>query len=282
MHEPLTVRSLTPASRVLPTSTAAAWNDIVTGLFKFELWGRIGWLDVKRRYRRTVLGPFWTSATLAIYTVAVGVVGAGLFHQNINEYLPYLSSGMIVWTLLSTIIIESCNALIVGQLLFRNVRFEYSILAYALVWRNFIIFLHNLVVYLGIVMLLKPQLLDFTWLLAAPGLFIILLNGVWIAMLCGMLCLRFRDVQPLVQTVISIFMLVTPIFWSADSLTGLRQFIFVQLNPIYRLIDVVRTPLLGTVPTTASYAAALAITAVGWSFAFVIFRRFRTRISYWS
>lgn len=267
---------------VLPSLQAAAWGDLVNGLLRFELWGRIGWLDVKRRYRRTALGPFWTSATLAIYTVAVGIVGAGLFHQNIREYLPYLSSGMIVWTLISTIIIKSCNALIVGHILFRNVRFEYSILAYALVWRNFIIFLHNLVIYLAIILILKPSLFDLKMLVVIPGLFIILINGVWIALLCGMLCLRFRDIQPIVQTVISIFMLVTPIFWSADGLSGLRQFIFVQLNPLYRLIDIVRGPLLGTIPTTASYVAALVITAMGWGFAFMIFRRFRTRISYWS
>ena len=43
-------------------------------------------------------------------------------------------------------------------------------------------------------------------------------------------------------------MLITPIFWSADNLTGVRQFVFVQLNPIYRLIDIVRSPLLGIAP----------------------------------
>ena len=187
-----------------------------------------------------------------------------------------------MWTLVSTIILESCTLFVTGHALFRNVRFEYSILAYALVWRNFIFFIHNLIVYLVIALLLQPQLIGFTALLAVPGLFIVLLNGVWIALLVGMFCLRFRDVQPLVQTAIQILMLITPIFWSADSLTGVRLFIFVQLNPVYRLIDIVRAPLLGTAPSAASYVAALAITAVGWCLAFLMFRFFRKRISYWS
>jgi ABC-type polysaccharide/polyol phosphate export permease len=262
--------------------TSTAWNDIVGGLFKSELWGRIGWLDVKRRYRRTTLGPFWNSATLTIYTVAVGIVGAGLFHQDIYQYLPYLISGMIVWTLISTIVLESCLLFVTGHALFRNVRFEYSTLAYALVWRNLILFMHNLIVYLVITLLLHPQLIRFTALLALPGLLIVLLNGVWIALLIGMFCLRFRDVQPLVQAAIQLFMLITPIFWSAESLTGVRQFVFVQLNPVYRLMELVRAPLLGTAPTAASYAAGLAITAVGWCLAFLMFRFFRRRISYWS
>jgi ABC-type polysaccharide/polyol phosphate export permease len=262
--------------------TATAWNDIIDGLFKSQLWGRLGWLDVKRRYQRTTLGPFWNSVTLAAYTVAVGAVGAGLFHQDFRHYLPYLVSGMIVWTLISTITLESCTLFVTGHSLFRNVRFEYSILVYTLLWRNIIFFFHNLIVYLGITLLLQPRLIGFMALLAVPGLVLVLLNGAWAALLVGMFCLRFRDVQPLVQTLIQISMLVTPIFWSADDLTGLRRFVFVQINPIHHLIDIVRAPLLDTAPSVASYAATLVITAVGWCLAFVIFRFFRKRISYWS
>ena len=137
---------------------AKAWQDLIGGLRKTELWGRIGWLDVKRRYRRTVIGPFWSSGTLAIYTIAVGVVGAGLFKQDVHEYLPYLSSGMIVWTLISTIILESCTLFVTGHALLRNVQFEYSILAYALVWRNFVVFLHNLFVFAVIALVSRPEI----------------------------------------------------------------------------------------------------------------------------
>ena len=202
------------------SSDAPAWKDLSEGLFKYQLWGRIGWLDVKRRYRRTVIGPFWSAATLALYIIAVGVVGAGLWHQGMNDYLPYLSSGMIVWTLISTIILEACTLFILGHALLRNVSFEYSVLSYALVWRNLIIFGHNLVVYILIALVLKPALFSPTALIAIPGTLLVLANGVWIALLVGMLCLRYRDVQPLVQTAIQILMLITPIFWTPESLGG--------------------------------------------------------------
>ena len=270
-----------PASPLRSLSTTA-WEDLAGGLLRSELWGRIGWLDVKRRYRRTMIGPFWSSITLAVYTGSVGLVGAGLWGQDINEYLPYLISGMIVWTLLSTIINEACTLFITGQTLFRNVNFEYSVLAYALVWRNFIIFLHNCVVYLLVVLVLKPSLLGPMILVAIPGVFLVLLNGVWIALLSGLFCLRFRDVQQIIQTAIQILMLITPIFWIADRLTGVSYFVFVTVNPIFRLIEVVRGPLLGHMPTLRGYIAVLAITAVGWSMTYVMFRLFRRRIAYWS
>jgi ABC-type polysaccharide/polyol phosphate export permease len=271
-----------PQSLQYLTGTSAAWKDLVGGWFKFQLWGRIGWLDIKRRYRRTVIGPFWSSMTLAFYTIAVGIVGAGLWHQNMHDYLPYLSSGMVVWTMISMIIMESCNLFILGHALLRNVSFEYSALAYALVWRNLIIFAHNLVIYVLIALLLKPQLLTPVALIALPGLALDLVNGVWIALLGGMLCLRFRDVQPLVQIAIQILMLVTPIFWTPVSLAGARRILFVDLNPIYCMIDVVRAPLLGDLPELSSYLFVIGLTVAGWGVAYGVFRKFHPRISYWS
>ena len=270
------------SNAVLRPLTSTGWQDLVVGLAKIELWGRLGWLDVKRRYRRTTIGPFWNSVTLAMYVISVGLVGSALSQQGLRDYLPFLAGGMVVWMLVSTIINESCGLLVAGHALFRNIRFEYSILAYALVWRNFIVFLHNLVVYLLIVLIFKPQTLNFATPLVIPGLIFILINGVWVALLCGMFCLRYRDVNPLVGTLMQISMLVTPLFWPADILSGQRRFLFVELNPLYHLIEVVRAPLLGNVPPLTSYAAVLVITLAGWWMTVVIFERYRKRITFWS
>jgi ABC-type polysaccharide/polyol phosphate export permease len=277
--------ALTPfedADADLRSLSETAADDLLRGLRKRELWGRLGWLDVKRRYRRTKIGPFWTSITLAIYVLTVGTVGAAIWHQNIYDYLPFLVSGMIVWTLVSSIILESCSLFVAGQSLFRNIRFDYSILSYALVWRNFLVLLHNFVVYFLVVLLLKPSLLSITALLAIPGLALVLLNGVWVSLLFGIICLRFRDVPPLVSSVMQIAMLITPLFWPADTLTGIKRFLFVELNPLYHVVDVVRAPLIGRVPDVISYGVVIAMTIGGWWLTYAIFSRFRKRIAYWS
>jgi ABC-type polysaccharide/polyol phosphate export permease len=266
----------------LHSLVTTAGQDLVGGLSRTDLWGRLGWLDVKRRYRRTLLGPFWTSISLTFYVVAVGIVGAGLWHQNIREYLPFLVSGMIAWLLVSCIINESCTLLVTGHALFRNVKFDYSILAYALVWRNLIVFFHNLVVYVIIVGALKPGLIGFTALLAIPGVIFVGANGVWIALLCGMFCLRYRDVTQIVGSIIQIAMLITPIFWPPDSLEGVRRLFFVETNPLYHMVDLVRGPLLGEVPGPVSYVVVLLITAAGWLLTYRVFSHFRKRIAYWS
>jgi len=263
-------------------SSDTARDDLLRGFRRRELWGRLGWLDVKRRYRRTIIGPFWNSITLAVYVLAVGSVGAAIWHQDIYEYLPYLVSGMVVWTLVAAIITESCSMYVVGQSLFRNIQFDYSILAFALVWRTFLVFLHNFAVYFVIVLVLKPSYLGLTALLAVPGLALVLVNSVWVSIILGMLCLRFRDVQQVVATFMQIAMLITPLFWPADTLEGIRRFVFVELNPLYHVIDVVRGPLIGRVPEATSYGFMIALTIVGWGLTLAMFTRFRKRIAYWS
>ena len=274
--------SLRIASYLANPSLSAATQDLVGGLRRTQLWGRLGWLEVKRRYHRTVLGPFWNSVSLAAYAVGIGLVGSGLWNQDIHTYLPYLIGGLLVWNMISTIITESCSLFVASHGLLKNVRFEYSVLVYSLLWRNLIVFWHNLVVYFCIIIVLRPGLLNPIGLFALPGLGLVLVIGASIALLCGMLCLRFRDVQSLVTTALSIAMLITPIFWPVDALAGLHRFVFVELNPLYHLIEIVRAPLLGRIPAASSYMTIFIITIVGWVLTFDIFRRFRKRIAFWA
>jgi homopolymeric O-antigen transport system permease protein len=259
-----------------------AGQDFIAGLQRWDIFARLGWFEVKRRYRRTILGPFWGTANLAVFILAMGTVGGGIFGRQLAEYLPFLATGMIVWVFLSTMISESSSLFIATQNLYRQMQFNYSTLAYALVWRNLIVFLHNAIPYLIVVLLFVPHFITLRTLLIFPGLVIIILNGIWIALFLGTTCLRFRDLQQLVTTFIQIGLFITPILWPPDSLQGIRHLVFVDLNPLYSLMEVVRAPLLGQAPSMRVYGTVLLITIVGWTITFIVFSYFRKRISYWA
>jgi ABC-2 type transport system permease protein/lipopolysaccharide transport system permease protein len=55
----------------------------------------------------------------------------------------------------------------------------------------------------------------------------------------------------------------------------------VAFNPFYHLIEIVRAPLLGSVPSLDSYLAVALITIIDIAIGFSFFARFRARISYW-
>lgn len=256
-------------------------QDILGGLLQWRLWGRLGWLEVKRRYRRTIVGPFWTSVSLLVFVTVMSAVGSGLLSKETKEYLPFLLAGMVVWTLLSSIMQESSSVFVSGAGLLRQMRFDYSILVYALLWRNLIVFFHNMIVYFAIFMIYAPQKLTLINFLAIPGLVILLINGAWLATLVGMITSRFRDVQQMMQTLLQISMFITPLFWPPESLSGLRRIIFVGFNPLYHLLAIVRDPLLGNMPRANNYIAAILVTAAGWTLTLYFYRRFRKRIAYW-
>ncbi len=257
-----------------------AREDLLDGLRRYDLWGRIGFLDIKRRYRRTTIGPFWSTISLAIFTAVMSSIGVGLWKQEPAEYMPFLASGMMVWLMLSTMITEGGNMFISSQHLNR-MRMDYSILAYALVWRNLVGFFHNLAVYLLIVVLFLTKLITPSLSLLIPGLLLVAVNAVWVALLLGMICVRFRDVQQLIATVLQISLFVTPVFWPPHLLTGLTKLVFVDLNPLFAFINVVREPLLGKTPSLWSYLVILVVTLVGWIMTFRVFSRFRNRIAFW-
>ena len=49
-----------------------ARGDLVDGFRRHELWLHLGWQDIKQRYRRSVLGPFWITIATGTTAVAMG------------------------------------------------------------------------------------------------------------------------------------------------------------------------------------------------------------------
>ncbi len=268
------------ADRPLPLRKSA-WRDLLDGARHIELWPRLGWQEVKHRYQRTALGPFWSVISLAVFVVTIGAVGAGLWKQDLDTYLPYLTAGMVAWTMISTTLTEACAVFITSAGLLRSAQCDFSLLAYALVWRNLLVLLHHLSVCLLLMLVLAPHLLTPATLLLIPSLILLAVNGVWLTLLLGMACLRFRDIQQLVASIMQIAMFVTPIFWPIDQLARGRLLV-VHLNPLYHCVEIARAPMLGTVPTQANYIVVIALAIVGWLVTLCVFGRYRDRIPYWS
>ena len=71
------------------------------------LWIRLGWNDILYRYRRSTLGPFWSTANTAITVIALGAVYSQIFNMPIRQLLPYVCAGLIVWGFISSIMLDA-------------------------------------------------------------------------------------------------------------------------------------------------------------------------------
>lgn len=253
--------------------------DLASGIRAVDLWGRLGWRETKRRYRRTVFGPFWSTAGLALFVTTLGLVWTNLWHQNVKEYLPYLTAGMICWVLFSMICTEGCGVFIVSEKLLKQLRISYTLLACTNVWRNTIIFAHNMIIYVA-VCLYAGVAVTWSTLLFIPAFALFCANAIWINLILGAFCARFRDIQQLVVTLLQISLFLTPIFWQPSQLTG-RTAILAKLNPLYHLVSIIRDPLLGKAPEPLTWVAVLVMAVVGWSVTIYMMTKFRHRIVYW-
>src|SRR5689334_7632984 len=129
-----------------------ALADIVTGFARWPLWTRLGWNDILKRYRRSVLGPFWLTASMGIMVVALGFLYANLFKKPLGEFLPFLCVGILVWNLISAFLTEGGSLFSSAESFIKQVRLPYSVYVYQSSWSKLIIFGHNLLVYFAVLL----------------------------------------------------------------------------------------------------------------------------------
>jgi ABC-type polysaccharide/polyol phosphate export permease len=263
-----------PADGVLPR----AIEDIREGLARWRLWGLMGWHDILLRYRRSMLGPFWLTISMGIMVGALGFLYGNLFKIPLETYLPFLTLGFLVWTLISGLITDGCTALSGAEGLIKEVRLPYSLYVFRMIWRNVIMFGHNLVVYLIVAAIfgIKPTLAT---LLVVPGLALVVVNAVSMGLLASILCARFRDIPQIVSSLLQIMFFLTPIIWQPELLKD-RHFL-VDSNPFYHFVEIVRAPLLGHSVQLESWLYAVAVSLLGWLLALVFLGRYRKFIPYW-
>jgi ABC-type polysaccharide/polyol phosphate export permease len=253
--------------------------DLIDGLLAFRIWTRLGWQEVKRRYRRTVFGPFWATLSIGMFIGGMTFIWAPLFKVDVSSYLPFLSAGLVVWTFTTALVNEGCATYTGAVGLITQLNFPYTILNFTVVWRNIVVFLHHALIVLIVVVAMHVPV-SWRTLLILPGIGIVAVNGAWMTVLLGMISARFRDIPPLIGNFMQILMFVTPIFWFAHQL-GSQSDVVVQFNFVYHLIEVIRAPMLGSVPSPVSYAVTIAGAIIGWLITFDIYARFRRRIPYW-
>jgi len=263
-----------------------AFDDLSRGWAQRALWGHLGWQDIKQRYRRSVLGPLWITISMAVTAIALGVLYAGLFGNPIERQLPYILVGFVVWAFISGCITDGSMVFISNAGLIKHLPAPVSVHVFRLIWRQVLFFAHNLVVYV-VMFAFFPQPLGLGALLALPAFALLVANGMWVALLIGIVSTRFRDLPPVTQSVVQLMFFLTPIVWIYEDLQNSTNAAissrarFAELNPFLHFLETIRRPLLGQSFELRHWVVVLVITVVGWALALVVMRNYRSRVSYW-
>ena len=185
---------------VLAGRHAEAGRDLREAASLWRLCWTLGWLDIKLRYRGSILGPFWLTLSTAVMVGAMGGIYATLFNMNLHEYLPFLVLSLVLWNFLSALVGDACVGFTASEAMIRSVRMPFTLYAARIVLRNVLVLAHNLVVVVAVFAIFDswPGLRG---LLALPGYALWLLDSFALTILLGALCARFRDIPPIVASV---------------------------------------------------------------------------------
>jgi lipopolysaccharide transport system permease protein len=255
-----------------------AVDDILAGLRLWRLAWALGWLDIRLRYRGSMLGPFWLTISTGVMVGSLGFLYAALWHISVRDYLPFLALSQVLWGFLATLVSESCVAFTESEGVIRSMRMPYFVFAMRVLVRNVLVLGHNILV-IVVVFLLFLMWPGPAGLMAIPALPLWLIDALALALLLGGICARFRDIMPIVNSVMMIAFFLSPVIWKPEQLK--EHAVWLPFNPFYDMLEIVRAPLLGEIPSLLVWVGALGYSAMLCGLAWAFFLRARGRISFW-
>lgn len=260
------------------TRARLAWADIAHGASLWRLCATLAWLDVKLRYRGSMLGPFWLTLSTAIMVGSMGFLYAALFHMDLHAYFPFLALSIVLWNFVSALVSDACIAFTAAEGMIRAVRMPFTLYAGRVLLRNLLVLMHNLVVIVVVDALLSaapgPKAI-----VALPAFALWLVLGIALSLLLGAVCARFRDIPQIISSVMQMAFFVSAVIWPPGQL-GQFEYLLV-FNPFYTLFEIVRAPLLGQIPSLSVYLSAAGFAAAILGATALLFSRVRGRIAFW-
>jgi len=256
-----------------------ALADIAGGVRLWRLAWALGWLDIRLRYRGSMLGPFWLTISTGVMVGSLGLLYSTLFKINLRDYLPFLALSQVLWGFLAALVSEACTTFTDAEGVIRSVRMPFFVFSMRVLIRNAIALGHNILV---IVVVFAAFSIWSGWeaLAALPGLLVWAVDALALTLLLGAFCARFRDIQPIVNSVMQIAFFVTPVIWKPEQL-GADGVAKLALNPFFDLLEIVRGPVLGSDIAATTWLGALGFSAVLCAVSWAFFVRARGRVAFW-
>jgi lipopolysaccharide transport system permease protein len=269
---------MTEAGMSFGARSRMAWQDVVRGTQLWPLAWSLASLDIRLRYRGSVLGPFWLTISTGIMIASLGFLYSSLFGMSLKEYLPYLAISQILWGLLASAVNDAGTCFTESESVIRSMRMPYFVFSIRIAMRDFLVFAHNLVI-IAIVFAIYCDWPGWGILFAPVGLAIWLADILALNLTLGAICARFRDIQQIISSIMQIAFFLTPVIWKPEQLGDGAKFL--PLSPFYNLIEIVRGPLLSGGVAPEVWAGALGYSALLWLLAAWFFIKARGRIVFW-
>jgi lipopolysaccharide transport system permease protein len=254
------------------------FTEIKNALLSHEQWLYMAVQDIKLRYRRSMIGPWWVTISTGVMVMMLGFLWSHIFGTDLENYLPFFAVGFVLWGWMSGQILDAAGGLFQFGGVIKQMKLPFPIFTFRCNVRQLIILAHNTVI-IAAVLLLIGKGLSWMNLVAIPSLILIQLNLTLLSIVVSIFCTRYQDMTQVVNVGTQIIFFFTPILWQVETLKN-RTYL-AEMNPIFHWIETIRAPLLGHLPSVSNYLWSLASLVVLSLLATYFLGRYRSRIAYW-
>lgn len=254
--------------------------DFVSSFSHWRIFCLFGIHDIRKRYIRSNFGQLWITLSLAVQILCIGVIWGYMFKIQVDDYLPYLATGMVFWNYVIITLAEGSGIYIVFAPYMKELSIPKLSYINSLIVKNIIILLHNIIVLVPIYFYCSVNISWHALLLSLLGILLMMIFSYFVIIPIALVGLRYRDIPNIIQSVIPLFLYITPIMWKIDLIPA-KYHHYMVFNPITVFISLCRDPLIGASVNYIYYFAASIYIAVFFVISSFLFSKFRSRIVYW-
>lgn len=229
-----------------------------------SLFGELVKRDLRLKYRRSVLGYFWSLLNPLMMMTVMMIVFSYMFRFEIENYPLYLICGQTMFNFFNESTTRAMFSVIENGTLLKKVYVPKYVFPISKALSCFVTMSFSLVAIL-IVMVVTRVRFHFTILLFWVPMLYLLLFCCGMSLVLSSMAVRFRDVTHLYGVLVMAWMYATPVFYPIEAVPeGVAQII--RLNPMYVFITLFRELLLyGRIPGPGLWltGAAMALLMLG-------------------
>ncbi|MBA4701146.1 MAG: ABC transporter permease [Ruminococcus sp.] len=215
----------------------------IQNFLKFNpLLGELVARDIKIKYRRSVLGVFWTLLNPLCMMIILSIVFSNLFKFDIENFPLYILSGQVIFNFYSDSTSGAMSSIIGSAALIKKVYVPKYLFVISRVFSSFINLMASFTALL-IVMVATRTELHWTVFLVPIPLFLLVLFSLGIGLALAAITVKFRDIMHLYNVFVTALLYLTPVIYPMSILPPWLYKV-VMLNPITNILMMFRDVML--------------------------------------
>ena len=194
--------------------------------------------EIRGKYKGSFLGVLWSFLNPLLMVLVYALVFSIILKQDIPNYIIFLIVGVIPWNFFTTVITQGTNCIWINGGIIKKVFFPREILPVSVVLAGLVNFLISCIIILIFVFFSG---IGFSWHLIWLPLIAVLQTLFSLGLLFALSAIDVyvRDVEYLVNFLLSLLFYATPIVYTAEMLGQYKWLLY--LNPMTHFIDAYRS-----------------------------------------